>query len=84
MATRLDDQAKLEAKQKCAQKPLVRVEGHPKTKSGIVKIHLEFVTFLTTQHRHVRATTRNVERAEGRKMQEIRLMQELLDFIGNM
>ena len=48
-------------------------EGHTSAKTEIVKIHLEFVAFLTPQNRHVRATTGNVERAERCKIEEIRL-----------
>ena len=48
-------------------------EGHIAAKSGIVKIHLEFVAFLTPQNRHVRATTGIVERAERCKIEEIGL-----------
>ena len=48
-------------------------EGHTSAKTGIVKIHLEFVAFLTPQNRHVRATTGNVERAERCKIEEIGL-----------
>ena len=46
-------------------------EGHIAAKSGIVKIHLEFVAFLTPQNRHVRATIGIVERAERYKIEEI-------------
>ena len=56
-------------------------EGRMIAKSGIVKIHLKFVSFLTSQNEHVRATTGNVERAEWCKIEEIRLKQELLKFI---
>ena len=48
-------------------------EGHIAAKSGIVKIRWEFVSFLTPQNRHVRATTGIVERAERCKIEEIGL-----------
>ena len=48
-------------------------EGHIATKSGIVKIRWKFVSFLTPQNRHVRATTGIVERAERCKIEEISL-----------
>ena len=48
-------------------------EGHTSAKSGIVKINWEFVSFLTSQNEHVRATTGNVERAERCKIKEIGL-----------
>ena len=48
-------------------------EGHMIAKSEIVKIHVEFVPFLTPQNRHVRATTRIVQRAERCKIEEIGL-----------
>ena len=48
-------------------------EGHIAAKSGIVKIHLEFVALLTPQNRHVRATTGIVQRAERCKIEEISL-----------
>ena len=41
-----------------------KFEGDIATKSGIVKIHWKFVSFLKPQNRHVRATTRIVQRAE--------------------
>ena len=46
-------------------------EGHIATKSGFVKIRWKFVSFLTPQDRHVRATTGIVERAERCKIEEI-------------
>ena len=46
-------------------------EGHITRQSGIVKIPWQFVSFLTPQNRHVRATTGIVERAERCKIQEI-------------
>ena len=46
-------------------------ESHIAAKSGIVKIQWKFVSFLTPQNRHVRATTGNVERAERCKLEEI-------------
>ena len=46
-------------------------EGHITRKSGIVKIRLKFVSFLTSQNRHVRATTGIVQRAERCKIEEI-------------
>ena len=48
-------------------------EGHITRKSGIVKIRWKFASFLTSQNRHVRATTTIVERAERCKIQEIGL-----------
>ena len=48
-------------------------EGHIATKRGIVKIRWKFVSFLTPQNRHVRATTGNVQRAERCKIEEIGL-----------
>ena len=49
-------------------------EGHIVAQSEIVKIHLEFVPFLTPQNRHVRATTGIVQRAERCKIEEICLI----------
>ena len=48
-------------------------EGRTAAKHGIVKIRLKFVSFLTPQNRHVRATTGIVERAERCKSEEIGL-----------
>ena len=48
-------------------------EGHIATKNGIVKIRWNFVSLLTPQNRHVRATTGIVERAERCKIEEIGL-----------
>ena len=48
-------------------------EGHIAAKSGIVKIHSKFVSFLTPQNRHVRATAGIVQRAERCKIGEIDL-----------
>ena len=48
-------------------------EGDIATKSEIVKIRWKFVSFLTPQNRHVRATTGIVERAERCKIEEIGL-----------
>ena len=59
-------------------------EGRITSKSKIVKIHWKYLSFLTPQNLHVRATTGNVNRAERCKMEEIGLMQELLNFVGNM
>ena len=49
-------------------------EGHIAAKRGIVKIHWKFVSFLTPQNRHVRATTGIVERAERCKIEEVRIV----------
>ena len=49
-------------------------EGHIAEKSGIVKMHWEFVAFLTPQNRRVRATTGIVQRAERCKIEEIGLI----------
>ena len=47
------------------------LEGNIATTSEILKIRLKYVSFLTPQNRHVRATTGIVERAERCKMEEI-------------
>ena len=45
-------------------------ESHITIKHGIVKIHLEFVSFLAPQNRHVRGTTGIMQRAERCKIEE--------------
>ena len=42
-------------------------------KNENVKIHLEFVSFLAPQNRHVRGNTRIMQRAERCKIEEISL-----------
>ena len=59
-------------------------EGHKIARSEIVKIRWEYVSFLTTQNRHVRQTIGILQRAQRSKIEEICLKQELLKFIGNM
>ena len=46
-------------------------EGHMIAKSEIVKIHLEYVSCLTCQNRHVRQTIGIVQRAQRSKIEEI-------------
>ena len=46
-------------------------EGHKIAKSEIVKIHWKYVSFLTTQNRHVRQTMGIVQRAQRSKIEEI-------------
>ena len=60
------------------------VEGHLIAKSEIVKIHSKYVSFWTTQNRHVRQTIGIVQRAQRSKIEEIGLKYELLKSIGNM
>ena len=48
-------------------------EGHMIAKSEIVKINWKYVTFLTTQNRHVRQTIGIVQRAQRSKIEEIGL-----------
>ena len=48
-------------------------EGHMIAKSEIVKMHLKYVAFLTTQNRHVRQTIGIVQRAQRSKIEEIGL-----------
>ena len=48
-------------------------EGHIARKSGIVKIHLKFVSLLTPQNRHVRESICSMQRAERCKIEEIGL-----------
>ena len=52
-------------------------EGHMISKSKIVKNDWKYVTFLTTQNRHVRQTVGIVQRAQRSKIEEI-----LLEFIN--
>ena len=46
-------------------------EGHITRKNRIVKIRLEFVSFLAPPKRHVHGTTGIIERAERWKIKEI-------------
>ena len=46
-------------------------EGHMIATSGFVKIHLKYVSFLTTQNRHVRQTIGIVQLAQRSKIEEI-------------
>ena len=48
-------------------------EGHKIAKSEIVKIQWNYVSFLTTQIRHVRQTMGIVQRAQRSKIEEIGL-----------
>ena len=48
-------------------------EGHMIATSEIVKIHWKYVSFLTTQNRHVRQTIGILQRAQRSKIQEIGL-----------
>ena len=48
-------------------------EGRMIAKSEIVKIQWKYVSFLTTQNRHVRQTIGNVMRAQRCKIEEIGL-----------
>ena len=48
-------------------------EGHMIATSEIVKIHLKYVAFLTTQNRHVRQTIGILQRAQRSKIEEIGL-----------
>ena len=47
--------------------------GHMIANSEIVKIHWKYVSFLTTQNRHVRQTIGILQRAQRSKIQEIGL-----------
>ena len=47
--------------------------GHMIANNEIVKIHWKYVTFLTTQNRHVRQTIGIVQRAQRSKIEEIGL-----------
>ena len=47
------------------------VEGHMIAKSEIDKVHWKYVSFLTTQNRHVRQTIGIVQRAQRSKIEEI-------------
>ena len=46
-------------------------EGHKIAESEIVKIRWKYVSFLTTQNRHVRQTIEIVQRAQRSKIKEI-------------
>ena len=46
-------------------------EGRMAAKNEFVKIHWKYVSFLTTQNRHVRQTIGNVMRAQRSKIEEI-------------
>ena len=70
MATKLEDHEKKRSKTVGQSN---NFEGHIVIKSEFVKIRLTFVSLLTSQHRHVRATTGIVQRAERCKIEEIRL-----------
>jgi hypothetical protein len=59
-------------------------ETHIAAKSEIVKIHWGYVSFSTTQNRHVRESISFMQRAGRCKIQEIRLKYKCLKFIGNM
>ena len=48
-------------------------ESHMIANSEIVKIHWTYVSFLTTQHRHVRQTIGILQRAQRSKIEEIGL-----------
>ena len=48
-------------------------KGHITGKSKIVEIRLKYVSFLTTQNRHVRQTIGNVMRAQRCRIEEISL-----------
>ena len=56
-------------------------EGHMIAKREIVKIHLKYVLFLTTQNRHVHQTIGIVQQPQRSKIEEISLKQELVRFI---
>jgi len=47
------------------------VAGHMIVNSEIVKIHWKYVSFLTTQNRHVRQTIGILQRAQRSKIEEI-------------
>ena len=46
-------------------------EGRMIAKSEIVKMHWKYVSFLTTQNRHVRQTIGILQRAQRSKIEEI-------------
>ena len=48
-------------------------ENHVGITNGIVKNHLEFVSFLAPPNRHVRETTGTMQRAEWCKIEKISL-----------
>ena len=59
-------------------------ESHIAAKREIRKIHWGYVSFSTTQNRHVRESIGFMQRAERCKIEEICRKQELLKIIGNM
>ena len=75
MATKCDDHEKMKQNENVSKTSgeSKNFEGHITRKSGIVKIRWRFVTFLTPQNQHVRATTGIVQRAERCKIEEIGL-----------